>query len=230
MNAPEGPDTLTELTIGEVAAVVGIQPHTLRAWERRYGVVRPRRSGSNQRRYTLEDVGRIQEVKEAVGGRPRTVRLAAEQVSADRPQDGASGAAQLPAAVPGGSVWRAAVDLVHRMVFLLDGGGRILDANSTVEHQVGSTREQLAGRPFTHLVNPAERARLAELHSLPLRQHRGWKVRLRGDPASRVRSLESWPVRAGAEQDLLVLVVHDEPASRPTATTTKTAPRATGRL
>lgn len=220
MNAP------AELTIGEVAAVVGIQPHTLRAWERRYGIVRPRRSRSNQRRYTMHDVSLIQEVKEAVGGRPRMVRQAAEHV---RPQRTSESGRPAVATSPD-YVWRAAVDLVHRMVFLLDGAGRIVDANSTVEHEIGGTRDQLAGRPFANLVDPGQRAEAAELYGRPLRQHRGWKVRLSGDPPSTVRSVDCWPARSAPEQDLLVLVVQDEPAAQPTATTRQVAPSAAGRL
>ena len=41
-----------DLSIGEAAAIVGVEPHTLRAWERRDHALRPSRAPSNQRRYT----------------------------------------------------------------------------------------------------------------------------------------------------------------------------------
>src|SRR2546428_6549731 len=69
-----------EFTIGEAAAIVGVQPHTLRAWERRYAIVLPRRSRSNQRRYTIEDIRLLSAVKEAIRGHSHSVRRIAEQV------------------------------------------------------------------------------------------------------------------------------------------------------
>jgi DNA-binding transcriptional MerR regulator/methylmalonyl-CoA mutase cobalamin-binding subunit len=44
----------------------GLSPHALRAWERRYQVVAPRRSGSNRRLYSEAEVERLTLLKRAV--------------------------------------------------------------------------------------------------------------------------------------------------------------------
>ena len=47
------------LPIREVARQTGVNPVTLRAWERRYGLIVPLRTGSGHRRYSTKDVARI---------------------------------------------------------------------------------------------------------------------------------------------------------------------------
>ena len=43
-------------SIGDIAHLTGIKPHTLRIWEQRYGLPTPRRTGRGQRKYTSEDL------------------------------------------------------------------------------------------------------------------------------------------------------------------------------
>jgi DNA-binding transcriptional MerR regulator len=52
----------TGLRIGELSRRVGVSPDVLRAWERRYGLLRPRRSRSGQRLYTRGDEDRVREM------------------------------------------------------------------------------------------------------------------------------------------------------------------------
>jgi MerR family transcriptional regulator, light-induced transcriptional regulator len=47
------------MRIGDLAARTGISTHQLRAWERRYGLLRPRRSAGNYRLYSPADEGRV---------------------------------------------------------------------------------------------------------------------------------------------------------------------------
>ncbi len=49
-------------TIRAVSALTGINPNTLRAWERRYGLVRPERTPSGYRLYTAEDLQRLKDI------------------------------------------------------------------------------------------------------------------------------------------------------------------------
>jgi DNA-binding transcriptional MerR regulator len=42
--------------IGEVAALVGVEPHVLRYWEKEIPSIRPAKSSSRQRRYRYKDV------------------------------------------------------------------------------------------------------------------------------------------------------------------------------
>lgn len=49
----------TVLRIGELSKRSGVSPELLRAWERRYGLLRPTRSSGGLRLYSLEDLERV---------------------------------------------------------------------------------------------------------------------------------------------------------------------------
>lgn len=54
-------DALTRedlVPIREVARLTGVNPVTLRAWERRYGLIQPTRTESGHRLYALSDIER----------------------------------------------------------------------------------------------------------------------------------------------------------------------------
>ena len=50
------------IPIRTICAITGVKPITLRAWERRYGLVQPQRTPGGQRIYTDGDVERIRQV------------------------------------------------------------------------------------------------------------------------------------------------------------------------
>lgn len=50
-------------SIGEVAERCGINPVTLRAQQRRYGLLKPQRSEGGHRQFDDEDILRIEEIK-----------------------------------------------------------------------------------------------------------------------------------------------------------------------
>lgn len=50
------------LPIGEVARLTGVNPVTLRAWERRYGLITPQRTPKGHRLYPQDQVQRVQAV------------------------------------------------------------------------------------------------------------------------------------------------------------------------
>ncbi|ORL70563.1 helix-turn-helix-type transcriptional regulator [Pseudomonas putida] len=50
------------LPIGELARRTGVNPVTLRAWERRYGLLKPQRTAKGHRLYPLEQVERVEAV------------------------------------------------------------------------------------------------------------------------------------------------------------------------
>lgn len=50
--------------IGEVADIVGVEPHVLRYWESEFRSIRPQKSSKGQRVYTRRDVETLQKVKE----------------------------------------------------------------------------------------------------------------------------------------------------------------------
>jgi len=50
--------------IGEVATIVGVEPHVLRYWEAEFRSVRPQKSAKGQRIYSRRDVETLLKVKE----------------------------------------------------------------------------------------------------------------------------------------------------------------------
>jgi DNA-binding transcriptional MerR regulator len=81
------------LRIGDVSAQTGISVPTLRAWERRYGLLTPARTDGGHRLYAQADVARVRRVQ-ALVDRGWTVAAAAEE---------ARTAPDAPAPAPAGS-------------------------------------------------------------------------------------------------------------------------------
>lgn len=50
--------------IGEVSALLGVEPHVLRYWEREFRTIRPVKSPSGQRVYSEENVAKLTRVRE----------------------------------------------------------------------------------------------------------------------------------------------------------------------
>ncbi|HEY8409181.1 MAG TPA: MerR family transcriptional regulator [Gaiellaceae bacterium] len=53
----------TVLRIGELSRRSGVSPELLRAWERRYGLLRPTRSAGGLRLYSLDDLERVRQMR-----------------------------------------------------------------------------------------------------------------------------------------------------------------------
>lgn len=79
--------------IGEVADIVGVEPHVLRYWETEFRSIRPQKSRKGQRIYSRRDVERLLRVKELLytegftiaGARKRLRAGGVEPVPADDP-------------------------------------------------------------------------------------------------------------------------------------------------
>lgn len=61
-DSPHGAADAGWLPIREVARLTGVNPVTLRAWERRYGLIVPRRTAKGHRLYDPDQVRRIQDI------------------------------------------------------------------------------------------------------------------------------------------------------------------------
>src|SRR5437764_14700208 len=59
--------------IGEVAELVGVEPHVLRYWEREFRSIRPSKSAKGQRVYSRRDVENLQRVRELLYGQGFTI-------------------------------------------------------------------------------------------------------------------------------------------------------------
>jgi DNA-binding transcriptional MerR regulator len=85
--------------IGEVAGIVGVEPHVLRYWETEFRAVRPQKSAKGQRVYSRRDVETLLKVKDllyahrfTIAGAKRKLReggvepLAPEAVNSEEAQ------------------------------------------------------------------------------------------------------------------------------------------------
>lgn len=79
--------------IKSVAVMTGIRAATLRAWERRYGIVSPDRTGGGYRAYTEEDVERLRRIKELTDAGYKV----SEAIALAQREGGAGVAEELPA-------------------------------------------------------------------------------------------------------------------------------------
>jgi len=89
--------------IGELSRRVGVQPATLRAWERRYGIPLPVRSRSGQRFYGADQERRVRRMlaRMAEGFSPQVAaRIALEE---EQPATAAAAAPAGPAPTPAGA-------------------------------------------------------------------------------------------------------------------------------
>jgi MerR family transcriptional regulator, light-induced transcriptional regulator len=76
------------LRIGELARRTGASPELLRAWERRYGLLRPTRSQGGFRLYTAADEERIRRMREYLGRGLAAAEAARLAVDAETPRPG----------------------------------------------------------------------------------------------------------------------------------------------
>jgi DNA-binding transcriptional MerR regulator len=185
----------SDFSIGEVATLVGVSPHTIRAWERRHKVTVPRRSPAKQRRYTADDVEMLRRVRResAVRGTPLT---GANRRPASRD---AEGGRELDA-----SQWRGVADLLPELVLVLE-EGVILETNVAVARLTDTLRERLRGLRFVDVVEPFDRAKAVIACLSPLRQRRGWDLNLRTAKGTLRYSFDCQPLWDEG-RELLVMV------------------------
>lgn len=77
------------LRIGELSRRSGVSPELLRAWERRYELLRPARSGGGLRLYSLEDLERVRLMQRHLArglAAAEAAALASEQPAASGPE------------------------------------------------------------------------------------------------------------------------------------------------
>jgi MerR family transcriptional regulator, light-induced transcriptional regulator len=91
------------MRIGELAAKVGVSTHVLRAWESRYGLLRPVRSAGGYRLYGREDERRVREVITLRDQGVSAVEASRRVLAAERAGTSAlDGVNELDKAAPGG--------------------------------------------------------------------------------------------------------------------------------
>jgi len=104
-------DTLPQklyFRIGEVAGIVGVEPHVLRYWEREFRSIRPTKSARGQRVYSRRDVENLLRVRELLYTHGFTIAGARKQLqtkpnteeTSSAPALATDGGGKPPAALP----------------------------------------------------------------------------------------------------------------------------------
>jgi PAS domain-containing protein len=210
--------SMADLTfaIGEVAAMLGLSPHTIRAWERRHLVVQPMRTTTGQRRYSADDVELLRQIKHerhVHGLSMRVATLTAQGLVV--PDDGQAAAGPPAPAMDGGAdPLRLVADLVPEVVVMVDTQGRVAHANTAFARLCEVTVGHVRGTPLADYVDPFDRAKAVQAYQEPLRRRRGWELNLRTARRRAFFSFDCWPITA-AEGPLMVLVGRDLTAEAP---------------
>jgi len=177
----------TLFSIGEVAAILSVSPHTIRAWERRYQVLTPRRSAARQRRYSAEDIATLLQVKRSVIRYGVSLKVAVKAVQGelgvpavdaqiDTKSDSSGGAL---GQAGGEHLWRSVVDLIPQAIVVLDRTGRIVEANAAAARVLAFPLERMANRRLADFVEPAARKHVHEVLRAAFGQYQEFEACLR---------------------------------------------------
>jgi PAS domain-containing protein len=149
-------------SIGEVASIVGLSQHTIRAWERRYGLLQPLRTPSGQRRYTVDDVALLLQVKHSSARHGLSLKVATRSAQGELSIPALEDPRPAPGGVIGddpapdrqayGSIWRSAANMLPQLIVILDIDGFVITGNSTAWHVLRVAADQMVGRRFTDLL------------------------------------------------------------------------------
>ena len=85
--------------IGEVAELVGVEPHVLRYWEREFRSIRPTKSAKGQRVYSRRDVENLMRVRELLYKEGFTIAGAKKKLLRAEPADAEPADAEVRRAV-----------------------------------------------------------------------------------------------------------------------------------
>lgn len=88
MSPRQLPDKLY-FRIGEVATIVGVEPHVLRYWETEFRSIRPEKSRKGQRVYSRRDVDTLLKVKDLLYSHRYTIAGAKRKLRGDGLEPGA---------------------------------------------------------------------------------------------------------------------------------------------
>jgi DNA-binding transcriptional MerR regulator len=80
--------------IGEVANLVGVEPHVLRYWEREFRSIRPTKSAKGQRVYSRRDVENLMRVRDLLYADGFTIAGAKKKLQRNGTEPDADGEAQ----------------------------------------------------------------------------------------------------------------------------------------
>ena len=70
-------------TIGEVSKLLDVKPHVIRYWESEFSMLRPRRDGGRNRRYTRENILLLKKIQDMLHNQRYTIAGARAQLKAE---------------------------------------------------------------------------------------------------------------------------------------------------
>ena len=191
--------------------MVGLTPHTIRVWERRYRALTPRRTAANHRRYTMEDVELLRRVRQGVALKGLSLKVAVLRAQGDALEPEveliktASGPVDVGDQPDDQAPWRAMADLSPLLMIIVTPEGRTVDANIAFARAAGVVRGRLRGGRFADLVDPHDRAKAVKAYRSPLQQRKGWELNLRTNMVSGMYSFDCWPLRWGGRWVLAMI-------------------------
>src|SRR5579872_1898315 len=210
-------------SIGEVAAILGVSAHTIRAWERRHGVVHPQRTRTMQRRYRHEDVEQLRKVKRAVDVEGLSLRLAVQAASGEvvpvhmrmSTTPRVKHAVETTTSSEAGLL-QAIAQVLPQLIFIVDSDGVIQEANVAVAKALRTVRQKLVGRRFIDLVDPFDRPKAELMYKPRIRTLCDWELNIMVEPAPRLYTFQCWPVNLNGKTLLALLgaEMFAEPAPR----------------
>jgi PAS domain-containing protein len=152
-------------SIGDVSSIVGLSRHTIRAWERRYGLLRPQRTPSGQRRYTADDVALLLQVKHCATRYGMSLKVATRSARSElsvpaletprRTVTGILGREPVPDHKAPNSIWLSAANLLPQMIVILDINGFVSASNRAASHVFRIAPDQMVGRHVRDLLGEA---------------------------------------------------------------------------
>ena len=138
-------------SIGTVSRMTGLTTHTIRAWERRFGVVVPQRSDGGTRRYSEDDVARLLDLALAVAAGHRIgdlVHLESARIATLMRE----GTRRIPQSLP--VMTRAEIDALDFGVVQLDDQGHVILYNEWESRFSGFSVDRVQGRSFFGKIAP----------------------------------------------------------------------------
>ncbi len=131
--------------IGEVAELVGVEPHVLRYWEREFRSIRPTKSAKGQRVYSRKDVESLQRVRELLYADGFTIAGAKKKMSRNAADTSDAAAEKAPAleAAPAAAVEISARSVASKPIASAPATSRVRTTLLALRGEVESFLEEL---------------------------------------------------------------------------------------
>ena len=90
--------------------------------------------------------------------------------------------------------WRDVVDVMPQFMMVVDGAGRVVQANAAAQRVLGERQGSPSPDCFLDFVDPADRPKAAAAWQAPFTRRLGWQIRLETPVAQAVFSFDCIPL------------------------------------